>query len=448
MTEDADSKPNERSVSETTIEDIAIPDYLHRLLETIANREGFTDGFNIVSRSGSNVGDGYQGILISVVISGSRNDNSNEDLVLICKIAPLSEMRKRIAVNQFKREITGYEQFLPALVKFQKEKGISETDGFFSFPKCYGTYADDEKFEFAIVLEDLRNRGFRMWNKYKSIDFKHVQLALIELGKLHALSFALRQHQSEIFAQFQQLKSAMYKSLYEYPGSTTFFERNFDRAIQALHPNEDTEEIKKITFLRNNFKDIFRLSVSGANAEPFTVFCHGDFWNNNMMFQYDSDDSFEPKRVVIIDWQLSQYCSPVTDLTYYLYSCSEQPLRTAHFDDFLHIYHDSLANLLQRLGGSADKQFSFNTLQSQLNRFGIYSMVMAPFLIQVVTVKAEDLPDVDSITEENCEDFDLMATSKLDVYNERMRDVTRDFVGRGYFGEQHMVLAKVETEKM
>lgn len=428
----------------TTTEDVVIPEYLHKLLETIATREGFADGYTIISRSGSNVGDGFQGIMLSVVISGTRNGNPNDDLVLICKIPPLSELRRKMAVGAFKQEIAGYESYLPALVKFQQESGISEADGFFAFPKCYGTFADEDKLEFALVLEDLRHNGFRMWNKYLPIDYKHVELALTQLGKFHALSFALRSQQPELFKQFQDLNSGMFKSVKDFPGSKVFFEKNFDQAIEALHPEDDKEAITKLTDLRNNCMSILGRAVSSADAEPFTVFCHGDCWNNNMMFQYDSADSLEPKRVILIDWQLSQYCSPVTDLTYYLYSSTEQSLRAAHFDDFLHVYHDSLAELLQRLGGNASKQISFDDLDNQLKGFGVYGLIMAPILIQVVTVKAENLPDMDSMTEDDLQDFDFMGKGKPDAFNKRIRDVVRDFLARGYLGD-HYFKAK-ETE--
>lgn len=158
------------------------------------------------------------------------------------------------------------------------------------------------------------------------------------------------------------------------------------------------------------------------------------------MFQYDSADSLEPRRVVMIDWQQSQYCSPVTDLTYYIYSSTEQPLRAAHFDDFLHYYHDNLADLLQRLGGDANKQFTFNDLHNQLNQFGVYGLTLAPMLVQVITVNPDDLPDMDNMTEENFEDFDFMGKNKPDVFNKRMRDVIVDFVGRGFFSEKHLAL--------
>lgn len=419
--------------------DLIIPSYLLKLLETVARREGFAEGFRIASTSGSNVGDGFIGLVLSVIISGTRTGIADQELVLICKIPPSSELRQKLSVIPFQQEIAIYETFLPAFVKFQQAKGISESDGFFAFPKCYGTHADEAKQEFAIVLEDLRQRGFRLWNKFSPIDYQHVKLAFTQLGKFHAVSFALRQQRPDIFGQIKSMGSILMNMMNDLPQFAEYYEASFDSAIKALHP-EDHEEISKITHLRNNFQALFRSSVSGSEAEPFSVLCHGDFWTNNMMFQYNSDDSLEPQSVCVIDWQITQYSSPATDVAFYIYSSLEQPLRTAHFDDILHDYHDNLADLLQRLGGNPVAQFSFDVLQSQLKEFGIFGLTMAPVQIQIMTVNDEDIPDMDALTMDNAEGFDFMANSSLEAYNVRMRDVIRDFVRRGYFGEQHLAL--------
>lgn len=433
-------KMSKNAVSGESVDktNVTVPTYLRALLERIAIREGFSDGYKIISRPGSNVGDGFNSIMVSIVISGARNGkNTDDQLVLVCKTPTLSELRQTVAVMSFKQEIASYETLLPALVKFQLEKGISESDGFFAFPKCYGTHSDEEKLEFAIVLEDLRPLGFRLWNKYAPIDYQHVKLVFAELGKFHAISFAMRQQNPDVFAQFSTYESNIFKIMTGFPGFEAYHRKNYDRALETLH-DDDQEAIRMFTHLRDNFYSKFRASVSASGAEPFAVLCHGDCWSNNMMFQYASADSLEPQRAVLIDWQFSQYCSPATDISYYLYSSTEQPLRTAHFDDILHDYHDSLAELLHRLGGNADAQFSFDDLLGQLRTFGIYGLLLAPTLIQVVTVKAEDLPDMENVSDRK--EFDFMEKGKPAGYAQRVRDVIRDFVDRGFFGEEHLTL--------
>lgn len=51
----------------------------------------------------------------------------------------------------------------------------------------------------AICLEDLRPKGFVMRDRMKQMDFPHASLAFKALGRLHALSFALRDQRPEIF---------------------------------------------------------------------------------------------------------------------------------------------------------------------------------------------------------------------------------------------------------
>lgn len=421
--------------------DIVVPQFLQNLLRKIATQERFSTGFNITSRSASNVGDGFVGVLLGVVISGTRNGAPDQTLELVCKFPPSSEMGQRFAVRLFQREIALYEVFLPALEKFQLEKGINRNNGFFAFPKCYGTHSDEEKCEFAIVLEDLRARGFRMWNKYAPIDYQHVKLVCAELGKFHALSFALRQQRPDLFDEFRSLDSLMFKIMNVFPSSAEYYARNFETAIQAMNP-DDEKEIEILKYLQENFKDNLQAAVSASDAEPFTVLCHGDFWNNNIMFQYDSSDSLDPHSVVLIDWQLTQYCSPATDLTYYLCSSTEQPLRTAHFNDILYDYHNSLTNLLERLGGNPDNLFTYEDLQRQLESFGVYGLTLAPILIQLVTVKTDDLPDLSALTENNMKELGYLAKRIPDGFSVRVRDVIRNFVERGYLGQKHDTINK------
>lgn len=415
--------------------DTSIPDYLHTLLEQIAEREGFTE-HKFISEPGANFGDGFQGLMLGIVIAGHRNGNADDQLVLICKMLPLSDLRRLMSVHSFRKEIYAYDTLLPAIARFQREKGVVESDGFFAYPKCYGTYANEKTLQFALVLEDLRHSGYRMWDRYKPIDFQHVQLALAQLGRFHAVSFAVRLQNTAAFQQFSSsMNSSTYGTMTEFPLAKEFYKHAYDRAMTTLPP-DDTEAVRKVKHLRNNFEEYLAAVVSSEAAEPYAVLCHGDFWNNNVMFQYGSVNPLTPQRAMLIDWQMGQYCSPATDLAYYIYSSTEQSVRTDHFDDFLHAYHDSLRDLLKKLGGDAAKQFSFGELRNQLNNFGLYGIIMAPILVQIATVQPDSLSDIEEFTpDNNGEKFELVAKANGAGYTRRMSDVIRDFVSRGFFRE-------------
>jgi thiamine kinase-like enzyme len=88
-----------------------------------------------------------------------------------------------------------------------------------------------------------------------------------------------------------------------------------------------------------------------ASAESmqsgFKVLNHGDTWCNNMLFKNDSDGSSIDMR--FIDYQLSFWGSPVTDLGYFMISSVADDVKVEHFDNLLLHYHEELIKALKAL---------------------------------------------------------------------------------------------------
>jgi hypothetical protein len=53
--------------------------------------------------------------------------------------------------------------------------------------------------------------------------------------------------------------------------------------------------------------------------------------------------------VAILDWQISNYSSPITDLSYFLFTCVSQK-DIGNLDDILDTYYSSFTNHLRNLG--------------------------------------------------------------------------------------------------
>lgn len=413
-----------------------IPAYAVDLINSIAKKEGFTE-YTVTSEAGSSHGDGFLGIMIRIAINGTKRlegVSTPVKLSLIVKLPPDNKARREMfhTKDAFESEIFSYDVLLPAFVNLQQDKGVVKEDGFFRFPKSYGTFADTETGNYVLIMEDLAVRGYEMRNKFEKLNFAHAKLVMTELGRYHALSFALRDQRPEIFAEFRKRRPTFMLKMLDNDMSKGFWSQKYEEASKTLAP-EEKEFADKIVLLGKTYVERMRECCEEDAAEPFGVMNHGDCWNNNMMYRYGVDKK-KPNEMCLIDWQITQWCSPAMDLSHYIFSSTEKELRDEHYDDLLRVYYESLSVLLRRLGSDSEKLFKFSDLQDQLRKFGRYGLIMSPMVIMISMAKPEDIPDMDQIAEDqqNEDNYDGMKKTDDLGYKKRMADVIRDFFTYGF----------------
>lgn len=268
-----------------------LPEFLTNLLHQVAKSEGFSN-YEIDAKSGSSHGDNYVGIMTATTISGTKylNDNhkKDEELHLICKAAPADESRKKRVKSDlvFSREIYIYSKLLPAFVKFQKGKGLNEVDSFVSFPRVYASEINRENGTYVLIMDDLRRKNYQMWPKDEVISLDHQLLVLRELGKFHAVSFAMKDQRPNEFKDYEKLEDTfvdiVLNGLFR-----QFMDKSFDRSADALTNPKYKQFMKN---LRNTYDKKLIEYLKGPCSKEFGVIGHGDCWTNNFLFQYSDDD--------------------------------------------------------------------------------------------------------------------------------------------------------------
>lgn len=261
----------------------SLSEYVHKLLNEIASDEGFSK-FEISSEAGANREDGFLGSLVSVAISGDCKDGSKlENLQLLCKIIPNSADRDGEFKTEkvFEREVLMYTKMLPLITQFQRDKGLTESECFVSYPKCYASIANAAESQYVIIMEDLRTQGFVMWPKRQPAPIAQIELVLREVAKLHSVSFALRDQRPQLFEELRGIKD-YYRVIFEH-NFMPIMNEAFDRTIPIL---ENREHIDIIADIRKNTLEYFNACLDDGVCEPFGVIGHGDCWNNNYMFRY------------------------------------------------------------------------------------------------------------------------------------------------------------------
>lgn len=264
-----------------------IPDYIERSLHKIAVAQKMCN-YKIEPSSMSN-GLGFLGIINTVAITNTNTDTEQSEteqkLHLIYKIPPTNEIRRKLLKSSlvFGREIDMYTKVLPAFMQFQQEKGINTEDSFVAFPKLYAYEFDAKNDVYFLIMEDLRGKNFIQWPKNQSMPLDYVKYILMELGKFHAISFAMQDQRGREFAPFRQYNDVLSDLVFR-GKANAYMTETIERVIGALE-NPRHKEIMQ--YFRQTYMERVDELLNGESSKEFAVIGHGDCWNNNIMFQLD-----------------------------------------------------------------------------------------------------------------------------------------------------------------
>ena len=240
----------------------------------------------ILIDAASSKGDNYAGVLHRANV---KDPNGKELNVIIKLPPPNAARREQFNVRAiFLRESEFYDSVYPMFKKFQEDKGVDvEKDGFNEVPTCYKSLTEDPCE--GLFLEDLKVIGFEMFDRFKDVTVDHVNRVMESLGKLHALSFAIRDQKPELLAPYREMKDIFLQGENSFRENLkAWFSMMQKQAADSLGENvSEALKAKAKKTLEEDFYEILESCVDGEAAEPYAVICHGDCWNNNMMFRYE-----------------------------------------------------------------------------------------------------------------------------------------------------------------
>lgn len=79
-----------------------------------------------------------------------------------------------------------------------------------------------------------------------------------------------------------------------------------------------------------------RMCQLARSSGKYSVICHGDCWAPNFLLKHDSTGSVAVDSIMI-DFQLVRVASPATDISLFMYTCTQQDMREAHFDELIQV---------------------------------------------------------------------------------------------------------------
>lgn len=256
-------------------EEIVVTEYIKECIHKVALAEGFID-YSLTVNYGSKIGDGY----VSNMLKISINEDKHETLTVVVKIPLENKARREVMkmMKLFEREIFVYKVMLPQFDEIQKLNNLNDSIKFKNFPKIHFAEFNKDKDDAIIIMDDLRESGYKMWKKSAPINFDHAKLLLTALGRYHAMSFAIRSKNLNFF-QTLQLLNDDFSDVLQTPQFEVLLKGSVTRIIDFFQPDE-VEAKFKIAKLIENLKDICIEWVKPKYVEPYAVMLHGKMFTN------------------------------------------------------------------------------------------------------------------------------------------------------------------------
>ncbi|XP_053947686.1 uncharacterized protein LOC128856061 [Anastrepha ludens] len=385
------SIPSEKTSDATNGDGPTVPDWLKAELFNDFLKENipeFKEIKNFKIKPAVAPGENYTTLMLQIEIEIYTQSGKQKTLSYMMKL-PIDSLKDLMEnYDVFGIESTMYCSVVPEMEQMYRDAGVEVKFG----ARYYDIRPPTEAA--IILLEDLRQRGFKNVNRLQGLDMEHTKCMLRKLAQWHAAS-----------ATRVQFKGPYPKAitigffLEEYYESTKQMYENLGKAFmnsaRTLQGNEEyIETLEK--FNLDQFARLFKASKFDPNE--FNVLNHGDCWSNNVMFQYDAFGKI--KETYFVDYQLPKYGSPAQDLYYALLSSTSFELKVKQFDYFIKFYHDNLVENLTLL--KYPKQIpKLRDLHTLLHKHNIWAYATTSGVMAAVLLDPTDKAKLESMIEES-----------------------------------------------
>lgn len=420
-------------------EDIVFDPFVTARIYDFAREDGLNEGYEIEKSRGAAIGD-----VVRVVLRGPRNGIPASKSIILKKPPPDEKATNFSSIALFSAEVRAYEHLLKMFVRFQRDKAVPTTEGFYNISKCYSIACNAETQRYLLIMEDLLENGYTMMDRLAPVTIAHARLVARELGRFHGVSLAISDQRPDLFEPYAQHENLLLADLERKPSIRQFFENSLRGAIDLLDDERDEHLKLKLETAAQNFMQHMRRCLHSKLDEPMRVIGHGNLWTSNIMFQHVSSVKSNPEpslinfrlqvdgqptRVCLIDYKNICLISPVLDIINYLFIGTNKHFRDNYAEEVLREYHDALSKIVRKLGSDPDRLFSWQTFEKELIKFGIFNVLVAPFQLQVSMADAEDLRRYQDAV---CSGGDSVPTDVFGsvfphaLYKQTLLDVLRD----------------------
>ncbi|KAK3887622.1 hypothetical protein Pcinc_008326 [Petrolisthes cinctipes] len=341
---------------------------------------------------GADPGDNFHAEVIKVaaegdvrgVTSASNNKHKHYNLFVKFLLGNAFEQQSARVMNNHIRELIIYSDIIAELNDFQAN--ISGDKYRIYIPEfVYGICTDDD---YVLVMKNLSTDGYVTRNKHDGLDLPHILMATDRLARLHAVSYSF--YKSHDF--FHKYPSFIIDERW-INMMKVFVSSLYDCFIKAAAFKKDEYKMLFSTLESNREALAEKLGDMTTNPKKLKIPClaHGDYWTNNMMFQYANDVSTDqmlpPHNMMMIDWGNTMFRDPLLDLQYLIYTSTTLSLRKQHLEEILHHYHSTFTAVTNDLGVRVDN-WEFQDFMEDWKKTRYFGCIMGTLLNTVTLSKA------------------------------------------------------------
>ncbi|XP_045114530.1 uncharacterized protein LOC123506480 isoform X1 [Portunus trituberculatus] len=327
-------------------------------------------------------GDNYACLVTSVEVKYELDGKSSEVVYVVKLNSGKTIGGDNLVHILFEKECNFFLDIAPQINSVLKEIGHTEIN----VPKCF--HASLEEGKEVIFLEDLRARGYKMADRKQGLDKAHTTLVLRELARLHAASLLLQNRTpgEHLGEKYHLLKIGLAYFFQNYDAMLNIIKDSVSFSQTLLKTVGGYERVNSwMDTILANVVDIFEMLNCG---EPKVV-CHGDCWNNNLLFRYS--ETGHPEDVMLLDLQLANYSAPAADLNYLLYTSMSGDVRKPNIEAFLGFYYTTFKDVME--AGGKTVPFTQQQLLKDFREKNVTGTIFAILSAPVMFLDAEDTVD-------------------------------------------------------
>ncbi|XP_050513896.1 uncharacterized protein LOC126889562 [Diabrotica virgifera virgifera] len=326
-----------------------------------------------------------------------------------------------------KREVFFYGTILKEYQEFQNNKKLPVL--FDMIPNCYKTFSENDNE--VIILDNLKKDGYVLHSREEPMNMAHLEMGLKSYAKLHAMSFALKDQNREIFENISKNCHSIIKEVFV--NLKKMYDTRSPTVVETLK-EAGRPDLSILYEKYINEKSIYNRFMEVWDTIPNDqALMHADCHNANMMFQYKGDDKTVPLRMVLLDFQAVCLHSPVIDISYFLW-INLSPTEAPKIKDFVEYYYNEFCSYLKQLGSDAEKVFPRSIFEEHLKVYLPYGIFLTLPCLDILYLDNEDTP---ALFDEETNEFFGALTKDLKIksrekYLERLMALVDTFFNGPY----------------